>query len=130
VGTDNIYFTLFERDFFLAMPLPIQNPPMPFYTNLHKMSFEEAALLPFNDDRQPSLLSIRQEMGLIRGVEVSLGDRELREDALEHHKLTQTKFLRGIVKSKDCMKPRFVYSLSFPNRMKPNEIDGAVAPTA
>jgi len=113
-----------------AMPLPIPNPPIPRHTDLHYVSYEEAALLPFTDDHQPSLQSRRQEWALAPGGEVSLGDRELRGDASKHHKLMQTKFLRGLVKCKDCMIPRYMYSLSSPNRRKPGAINGATEPTA
>ena len=86
-------------------------------------------LLPFTDEYQPSLQIRREERALAPGGEVALGDREIRGDESEHQNLMQTKSLRGVVKCKDCMKSRCLYSLYSPSRMKPAAIDGAEEPT-
>ena len=41
----------------------------------------------------------------------------------------QTKFLRGIDKCKDCIKPRCMYSLTSSSKMKPCAINGVAEPT-
>ena len=48
----------------------------------------------------------------------------------ETNKVTQGKFIRGVVKCKDCMKPRCLYSAIAPNRMKPEAAIGDPEPNA
>jgi len=67
---------------------------------------------------------------LIVGDVTTLGDQEPRLSASEANKITHQKFFRGVVvKCKDCMKPRCLYSLTSPNRMKPHAVQGEAEPT-
>ena len=110
------------------MPLPIpklqvqaKNTSTDEKSDLHYISFEEAITKPFTDEHQPSLQNRRRNNNIVGEVK-SLESNQ--------NKNTQGKFTRGVVSYKDCMKPRrWLYSITAPNRMKPNPADGAVEPT-
>jgi len=97
--------------------------------DLYYMSFEEAALHPFSEEHQPSLQNRRRDNNIVIG-DVTLGDREPRSSALDANKITRQKFFRGVVKCKDRTRPRYLYFLTSPNRMKPALVDGEAEPTA
>ena len=60
---------------------------------------------------------------------VSLGDREIRSSSeTESHKVTQGKYICGLVPYKDCMKPRCLYFFISPSRMKPPLVIGDAEP--
>ena len=81
---------------------------------------------PFSDGHQPSLKIRRREENLSR--DVALGSRDTRATEAEQNKLTRSKFILGVVKCKDYMKPRCLYSVTSPSRMKPAAVNGAPEP--
>jgi hypothetical protein len=97
--------------------------------DLHYMSFEEAVLQHFSGEHQSLLQNCKNVNILVIG-DVTLGDREPRSSASDANKITRQKFLRGVVKCKDYMKPRCLYSLTSPSRIKPHAIIGEAGPTA
>jgi hypothetical protein len=114
-----------------AMPLPIPKPGDTISrTDMHYMSFEEAVKEAFTDIHQPSLRGRRRANNSSTVGQVAIGDRELRSSESDQHKITQGKFIRGIVTCKDCAKPRCLYSITSPNRMKPLPANGGSEPTA
>jgi len=86
-------------------------------------------LQPFSDEHQPSLQIRRKVNNLIVG-DVTLCYRESRSSASDENKVTHQKFLRGVLKCRDCMKLRCLYSLTLPSRMKPPAVQGEAEPTA
>ena len=59
-----------------------------------------------------------------------MGEQESRSmESDNQNKITHGKYIRGVVPCKDCMKPRYLYSFTSPNKMKPNPVDGAIEPT-
>jgi len=113
------------------MPLPIPKPSsIAGKPGLHYMSFEEAVKLPFTDEHQPSLQNRRRNKNVVMGGGVSIGGREMRTapESDRFNKITQGKYIRGVVSCKDCMKPRCIYSVTSPNNMKPHPTDGASQP--
>jgi len=110
-----------------VMPLPIPKPQDMLRSNLHYVSFEEAVMQPFSDEHQPSLKIRRREENLSR--DVALGSRDTRATEAEQNKLTQSNFTRGVVKCKDCMKPRCLYSVTSPSMIKPASMNASPEPT-
>ena len=116
------------------MPLPIPklqvqatNTSTAEKSDLHYMSFEEAVTKPFTDEHQPSLQNRRRNNNIVG--EVTIGARESKSLESNQNKISQGKYIRGVVSYKDCMKPRCLYSITAPNSMKPNHADGVVEPT-
>jgi hypothetical protein len=124
---DETYKKLHET---FIMPLPIPKPShIEGKHDLQYMSLEEAVKQPFTDKRQPSLINRRQNNNVATG-EVFMDGRESRStESNNQNKITQGKYVRGLVSCKDCMKPRCLYSFTSPNRMKPIHVDGAIVPT-
>ena len=60
--------------------------------------------------------------------DVTLGGREPRGHASEHHKKMQARYLRGFARYKDYTKPRCKYTLTSPIMIEPIAINGAVEP--
>jgi hypothetical protein len=115
-----------------AMPLPIPKPSsIAGKPDLHYMSFEEAVELPFSNEYQPSLQNRRRNTHVVNG-EVAIGGREMRTptESDQLNKITQGKYIRGVVACKDCTKPRCIYSFTSPSRMKPHSTEGTVEPNA
>ena len=58
---------------------------------------------------------------------VTIGGREMRTatESDNLNKITKGKYIHGVVSCKDCMKPRCIYSVTSPNKMKPHPTDGA-----
>jgi len=85
-----------------SMPLPISKLPEVTrnVADFRCMSFEEAVLQPFSDERQPSLLNRRKVNNLIVG-NVALGDRQPRSSVSGANKVTHQNFLRGVVTCRD-----------------------------
>jgi len=102
-----------------SMPLPISElAEVPRCAeDLHYMSSEH----------QPSLQNRGKVNNLVIG-DVTLGDREPRSSASDANKSTHENFLREVVKCKDCIKPRCLYSLTSPSRMKPLAVIGEAEP--
>ena len=88
-----------------AMPLPIPKPSnIAGKSDLHYMSFEEAVAQPFTDKHQPSLQKRRRNNNSVG--EVTIGARESRSIESDQNKITQGRYIRGVVSCKDCTKPR------------------------
>ena len=94
---------------------------------IHDMSFEEAAMQSFSDEQQPSFQIRRREESL--SGDVALGSRDIRATEAEQNKLTENKIIRGVVKCKDCMKPRCLYSVTSPSMIKPASMNASPEPT-
>ena len=123
---DKAYKELHEK---FPMLLPIPKPSsIEGKNSLHYMPFEEAVGKPFTTEHQPSLQNWRRNNNVVTG-EVAIGGRETMTTESKQNKIAQGKFIRGVVPCKDCMKPRCLYFVTSPNRMKPNPIDGAEEPT-
>jgi len=58
-----------------------------------------------------------------------IGSRDTRATKSEQDKLTQSKFIRGLVQCTYCTKPRCLYSTTSPSMMKLSEVNGAPEPT-
>jgi hypothetical protein len=114
------------------MPLPIPKPTsVAGIPDPHYMTFDEAVKHPFTDEHQPSLQNRMRKNNTAVDGDVSLGERETRTSSeAETNKVTQGKFIRGIDSCKDGMKPRCLYSVISPNRMKPYATIGDPEPTA
>jgi hypothetical protein len=115
------------------MPLPI--PKLESDAGIHDLRYitcEEVVRHPLTDEHQSSLQNRRRNHNntVVDGG-VSLGEREIRSSSeAETHKVTQGKFIRGLVSCKDCMKPRCLYSSTSPCRMKPLASIGDAEPIA
>jgi len=114
-----------------AMPLPTHKlASATLIPDLHFMTFEEAVKHPLTDDHQPCLQNRRRNSNAMVDGGVSLGKREIRSSSeTESHKVTQGKYIRGLVSCKNYMKPRCLYSFISPSRMKPRQDIGEAEPT-
>jgi hypothetical protein len=115
-----------------AMPLPIPKPAsvarMP---GPHYMSFDEAVKRSFTYEHRPSLQNRRRNNNTVVDGGVSLGEREIKASSeAETNKVTQGKFIRGVVSCKTCMGTRCLYFVISPNRMKPPATIGDPEPIA
>jgi hypothetical protein len=87
------------------MPLPIPKPSSANgILDPHYMTFDEAVKHPFRHEHQPSRLTRRRNNNTAADGDVSLGAREIETSSeAETNKVTQGKFIRGIVSCKDYM---------------------------
>jgi hypothetical protein len=110
-----------------ALPLPIPQPPpatgLP--GDLHYMTLDEAMKMPFTAEHQPSLEVRRaRSQNTTAHDGVALAGRERSTVDATRAKTLVVNHVRGVVECKDCMKPRCLFSVVAPNRMKPASIDG------
>ena len=83
------------------------------------MSFEEAVTHPFTAEQQPSLQNGRRTNNKANMGGAARHGREINMSSeSEQNKILKSKFIRGSVKCNDCKKPRCLYSLTTPSRMK------------
>jgi hypothetical protein len=115
-----------------AMPLPIpKSASANGIPDPHYMTFDEAVKQPFRDEHQPSLQNRRRNNSTVVDGDVSLGERETRTSSeAETNKVTQGKFIRGLVLCKDYMKSCYLYSAISTNQMKPQAVIGDPEPNA
>ena len=92
-----------------AMPLLIPKPKPPSHV------FRGGDVQPFSGEHQPSLQNNRRGENLYG--DVAIGSRDTRATEEEQNKLTKSKFILGVVKCKDCMKPRCLYFDTLPKRV-------------
>ena len=81
--------------------------------------------MPFTAKHQPSLelRSARSRSAtVVDGVAVAGRETDSINKTIRHN------HIRGVVECKECQKPRCLFSIDAPNRMKPTTIDG-VEPT-
>jgi len=113
------------------LPLHIPQPPpstgMP--GDLHYMTLEEARMMPFTAEYQPSIVLRSRNNTLVDGV--ALGGRETVTpvDAPYVSKTFRVNHVRRVLECKERMKPRYLFSNDAPNRMKPTPLIIGSEPT-
>jgi len=95
------------------------------------MTFDEAAKHPFTYEHRPFPQNRKRNNYTVVDGDVYLGEREIKTNSeAETNKVTQGKFIRGIISCKDCMKLRCLYSAISFNMIKPHAAIGYPETTA
>ena len=70
-------------------------------SDLRCMFFEEVVTHPFTDEHQPILRNRRWNNNIV--AEITIDARESRPIKSDQNKITQGKYIRGVVSCKNCM---------------------------
>ena len=106
-----------------ALPLPISQPPLAIGLSgdLHCMSLEEAMKMPFPVVHRPFFEARRARSNnntVHKGVVLVRRERSTFNIA-RTNKTFKANHVSGVVQCLDCTKPRCIFSMDAPIRMKP-----------
>jgi hypothetical protein len=114
----------------LSLPIPPPTTGPPGY--LHYITLEEAMLMPFTAEHQPSLAnrSARsRNTTVVDGVAIVGREKLTPADASHANKTSRGNHVRGVVACKEYVKPRCLFSMDAPIRMKPTPSIHGIEPT-